>query len=221
MDSDEALDTTGFSHTVTGLALEIDEGVNGEVSLKVLLVKNLGDKKKKGFAQNSREGREGKPLGYGLPTGGVEKCESLEAAIKRECKDESGFDLRRIFCKFAEYHKPQIKNVVHAFFIEVDDLQGPVKEKEEIDNKDHPPRWVSIEEMLAMPGTAESAPNSLYDSHLQRTLDFLEVVVDTKPENIAKIPDAQLKKWLTRYAPLVQRKMAELVAKGALGMKSI
>ena len=58
--------------------------------IKVLLVKNK---------KPSRKSKEGKPGGFGLPTGQVESREAILHAVERETEDESGCSVKKIIGK--------------------------------------------------------------------------------------------------------------------------
>src|SRR3989344_2789015 len=94
------------SQTACGIPIQIEiNQYSGRVSVDVLLVYNLGERdgrKIKGRAP----GDLGKPNGYGVPTGQVDKGETPAGAMERECRDESGYLVRSIIY---EQEEPIIK----------------------------------------------------------------------------------------------------------------
>ena len=208
------------SQTACGIPIQIDiNPFDGVVSIDVLLVYNLGERDGRKITGRA-PGDLGKPNGYGVPTGQVEKGETPAGAMGRECRDESGYSVRNIIY---EQDEPIIKadvwpngNIVHFFLLELDDLQGKIKEKDEIDTTLRPPKWFPVEEIFKMPVRDDDHPEGVYFLHRQLLESVLLTIAEVSGAEVANWPDHKFRAWLLKYKPAIEKKVAELKASGLI-----
>src|SRR3989344_3230725 len=214
------------SQTACGIPIQIEtNSFSGKVSMDVLLVYNLGEQRNGKKIFNRAPGDLGKPPGWGFPAGGLEKGETSVMAMKRECRDESGYDVRSIIY---EQDEPIVKskvwpngNIIHFFLLELDDLQGRIKESEEIDTMLRPPKWVSVEEFFRMPVQNDDHPEGTYFSHRQAFESVLLTIAEVSMEEVANWPDLKFRNWLMKHKPAIEKKVAELKGFGLLSKEAM
>ncbi|MDP2676829.1 MAG: NUDIX domain-containing protein [bacterium] len=210
------------SQTACGIPIQIDtDSFSGKVSIDVLLVYNLGERDGRKI-RGRMPGDLGKAEAWGFPAGGIEKGESPSVAMERECRDESGYDVRSIIY---EQDEPIIKadvwpngNIIHFFLLELDDLQGRIKETDEIDAVERAPRWMSVEEFFALPVQGDNHPvaGGVYCSHRRLLESVLLTIAEVSMEEVANWPDPEFRDWLLWHKPAIEQKVAELEGLGLL-----
>lgn len=181
--------------------------------IKVLVVKNK---------KPSRKSKEGKPGGFGLPTGQVESKEAMPHAVERETEHESGCSVRKIVGKLGITHKRVavneeiIPNEIHLFLVEASEVLSRVKEVEEIDASVDP--WKSLREVFEMPKAQDKNggnrnPNGIYFMHLKRLYEAIDSMV-YEPEEL--IDGKAVKEWLSPNRKYLMAAMADLKKAGLL-----
>lgn len=175
------------------------------------------------FIQNkkpSRKSGEGKPGGRGFPTGQVDQGESLERALERETRQESGYSIRQVVGKLFIVNKvvgeERIKNDMHIFLVDLHDLAEKVTETEEIDASVEP--WISLRDAFQMPLAQDrdggnKNPAGMYFSHRQRLFRALETML-RHPQDL--IDGDRIRKWLEPNRKYLVAAMADLEASGLL-----
>lgn len=181
--------------------------------IRVLLVKNR---------KPSRKSKEGKPGGFGLPTGQLESKEAMTHAVKRETEDESGCSVKKIIGKLFVINK-QIRvggqltpNEIHVFLIEASESMRRVKESDEIDSTVDP--WIPLGQVFEMPvaqdkGGGSKNPDGIYFSHLQRLYRAIECMVFF-PEEL--IDGEAIKTWIEPNRHLLKSAMVDIEKAGLL-----
>lgn len=181
--------------------------------IKVLLVKNKKPHKKS---------KEGKPGGYGLPTGQIESKESMFRAVERETQDESGCSVKKIIGKLFVVNKiltideNPVPNEIHVFLVEASDVLNKVREVEEIDGSVEP--WISLRQVFEMPtaqdkGGGNKNPNGIYYMHLKRLYRAIESMIFS-PEEL--IDGEAVKQWLKPNRQFLKLAMKDLEEAGLL-----
>ena len=161
--------------------------------IKVLLVKNK---------KPPRKSKEGKPAGFGLPTGQLESKEGMLEALKRETRDESGCSVKKIVGKVFVINKRILvdgnptPNEIHVFLIEASESLSRIREVDEIDGSVEP--WIPLRQLFEMSfaqdrnGSSRNT-NGIYFSHLLRLYTAIESMV-FHPEDL--IDGVVIKQWL-------------------------
>ncbi|MBI2062349.1 MAG: NUDIX domain-containing protein [Candidatus Yanofskybacteria bacterium] len=212
----EEKDPTIF--TVSAIAFDFDFTTSDPSrsradEIRVLLIKNR---------KPSRKSKEGKPGGFGLPTGQLESREAMLHAVKRETEDESGCSVKKIVGKLFVIKK-QIKidgqpipNEIHVFLIEASESMRRVKESDEIDGSVDP--WIPLRQVFEMPmaqdkGGGSKNPDGIYFSHLQRLYRAIECMVFF-PEEL--IDGEAIKTWIEPNRHLLKSAMVDIEKAGLL-----
>src|SRR3989344_6354959 len=150
--------------TISAIALDFDFVTSNPSrsradEIKVLLVKNK---------KPSRKSKEGKPGGFGLPTGQVESREAILHAVERETEDESGCSVKKIIGKLFVIKKTlkipgkenpenlpnhlnyeSVPNEIHVFLVEASEPLRRIREADKIAGSVEP--WKPLREVFEMP----------------------------------------------------------------------
>lgn len=204
--------------TVSTIALDFDFVTSGPPKsradeIRILLVKNK---------KPSRKSKEGKPGGFGLPTGQLESKESMLMAVKRETEDESGCSVKKIIGKLFVVNKnltvdgKPVPNEIHVFLVEASDVLSRVREIEEIDGSVEP--WILLRQVFEMPTAQDKNggnrnPNGIYYMHLKRLYRAIEDMT-FYPEEL--IEGEAVKLWLEPNRRHLVAAMADLEKDGLL-----
>lgn len=181
--------------------------------IRVLLVKNK---------KPSRKSKEGKPGGFGLPTGQLESKENMIKALERETRDESGCLVRKVIGKLLMINKrlmingDPIPNEIHIFLVEASEPLSRIREVDEIDGSVDP--WMTLQQVFKMPlaqdkGGTNKNPNGIYFTHRQRLYDSIESMV-FHPEDL--IEGETIKQWIKPNRKYLKDAMADLDRDGLL-----
>lgn len=181
--------------------------------IKVLLVKNK---------KPSRKSKEGKPGGFGLPTGQVESKEAMLHAVERETEDESGCSVKRVIGKLFIINKRLtigeeiVPNEIHVFLVEASEPLRRIREADEIDGSVEP--WKSLREVFEMPMAQDKNgsnrnPDGIYFMHIKRLYAAIESIV-YNPEEL--LEGEAVKKWLEPNRKALMAAMADLEKDGLL-----
>lgn len=181
--------------------------------IKVLLVKNK---------KPSRKSKEGKPGGFGLPTGQLESKESMTHAVERETEDESGCSVKRVIGKLFVVNKrlkidgETVPNEIHIFLVEASEAIGRIREVDEIDAFFEP--WVPLRQVFEMPSAQDKSgsnrnPNGIYFMHIKRLYRAIESMV-YNPEDL--IEGEAAKQWLKPNRKTLISAMIDLKKAGLL-----
>ena len=181
--------------------------------IKVLVVKNK---------KPPRNSKEGKPGGFGLPTGQLESKEDMIQALKRETHDESGCSVNKVIGKLFVVNKRFkaddgfIPNEIHVFLIEASEPLGRIREIDEIDGSIEP--WISLREVFEMPlaqskDGAGKNPNGIYFSHRQRLYRAIDSMIYGHEE---LIDGEAVKEWLKPNRRNLFSAMSDLAKSGLL-----
>jgi hypothetical protein len=204
--------------TISAVALDFDF-VTSDPSksradeIKVLIVKNKKPR---------RNSKEGKPGGFGLPTGQLESKEAMLHAVERETEDESGCSVKRIVGKMFVINKllkiddNPVPNEIHVFLIEASEAMNRIREIDEIDGSVEP--WVPLRQVFEMPMAQDKNGGSrntsgIYFSHLQRLYRAMEDMVFS-PEDL--IEGETVKLWLEPNRGFLVGAMVDLEEAGLL-----
>ena len=204
--------------TISAIALDFDFVTSNPSKsradeIRILLVKNK---------KPPRKSKEGKPGGFGLPTGQLESKENMLEAVKRETRDESGCSVKRIIGKLFVVNKrlviddSPVPNEIHVFLIEASEPLSRIREIDEIDGSIEP--WVPLRQVFEMPfaqdkGGGNKNPNGIYFSHLRRLYNTVESMVFS-PEDL--IGGEAVRQWLKPNRRHLMGAMADLEKDGLL-----
>ncbi|MBI2065315.1 MAG: NUDIX hydrolase [Candidatus Yanofskybacteria bacterium] len=213
--SDQEEEVTGLKKLVTSVSavslnfdfVSSDPNISRADEIRVLLPKNK--KPPKGS-------KEHKPPGYGLPTGQTEDKESIESAISREARDETGYPVLKLIGKAFMIYKHWVPNEIHIFLVESSDCSVGVREKEEIDWTVEP--WHPLREVFSMPAAQDKSggsrnPDGIYYSHRQRLFRFLETAL-RHPHDL--IDGDKIAKWIEPHRKDLLSAMQDLQDAGLL-----
>ncbi len=181
--------------------------------IKVLLVKNK---------KPPRKSKEGKPGGFGLPTGQLESKEAMLHAVGRETEDESGCSVSKIVGKLFVINKHltidgnPVPNEIHVFLVEASEPLSRMREVDEIDGSVEP--WTPLRQVFEMPfaqdkGGGSRNPNGIYYQHLKRIYRAIESMVFS-PEDL--VEGEAVKLWLKPNREHLMAAMADLETAGLL-----
>ncbi len=117
---------------------------------------------------------------YELPGGGVEKDETIEEGFIRECKEETGCDVKVIkeIGRILELRKrSKLINDSHCYIAKIIGDKGDVSMTEKEIEEGKEVIWVPIEEALCLIKTSD-ASKDIYDQYLleRDTLFMLEAL---------------------------------------------
>jgi ADP-ribose pyrophosphatase YjhB (NUDIX family) len=204
--------------TISAIALDFDFVTSDPAKsradeIRVLIVKNKKPPKKS---------KEGKPGGFGIPTGQLESKENMLEAVKRETRDESGCSVKKIIAKLFVIHKRltidgnPVPNEIHVFLVEASDVLSRVREVEEIDSSVEP--WIPLRQVFEMPLAQDKSggsrnTNGIYYSHLKRLYSAIESMV-FYPEDL--LEGEAVKEWLKPNRKSLKDAMADLERAGLL-----
>ncbi len=181
--------------------------------IKVLLPKNK---------KPPRNSKEGKPGGFGLPTGQLESKESMTKALERETRDETGCSVTKIVGKLFVVNKrieidgEPAPNEIHVFLVEASEPLRKVREVDEIDASVEP--WTSLREVFGKPFAQDKNggrknPNGIYYQHLLRLYTAIEFMV-FHPEDL--LEGEAVKQWLEPNRRYLMQAMDDLQKDGLL-----
>ncbi len=181
--------------------------------IRVLLVKNN---------KPTRKSKEGKPGGFGLPTGQFESLEPALSALVRETEEETGCLVEEIVGKLFVVNKRlmidgnPVPNEIHVFLIKASEPLNKVTEINEIDGSVEP--WTPLRQVFQMPFAQDKSrgsknPNGIYFSHLRRLYNAIESMV-FHPEDL--IEGDAIKRWLEPNRKALMAAMADLEKAGLL-----
>lgn len=181
-----------------------DPNLSRSDEIRVLLPKNRKIKK------------DSKPPGFGLPTGQTEDKETVEYAVQRENKNETGYPVMEIIGKAFIIPKPWVPNEIHVFLVETSDLSIGVREKEEIDCTIEP--WHTLREIFSMPAAQDKFggnrnPDGIFYSHRMRLFRFLETMLK-HPQDL--IDGDKIARWVKPYRKDLLSAMEDLENNGLL-----
>lgn len=204
--------------TVSAIALDFDFVTNDPDKsradeIRVLVVKNK---------KPPRKSKEGKPGGFGIPTGQIESKEAMLHAVERETEDESGCSVRKIIGKLFVINKRikiddnPVPNEIHVFLVEASEPLRKVREADEIDGSVEP--WTPLRQVFEMPKAQDKNggnrnPNGIYFQHLKRLYRAIESMV-YNPEEL--IEGEAIKQWLEPNRKALMFAMADLEKRGLL-----
>ena len=204
--------------TVSAIAFDFDFVTSDPSKSRADEIKILLPKNKK----PPKRSKEGKPPGFGLPTGQLESKEAMLHALKRETEDETGCQVTKIIGKLFVVNKHlkidgnSVPNEIHVFLVEASDTLHKVREVEEIDASAEP--WIPIRKAFEMPFAQDryggsKNPNGIYFSHLRRLYNAIESMV-YNPEEL--LEGEAVKKWLEPNRRALFLAMADLKKDGLL-----
>ncbi len=184
--------------TVSAIAFDFDFVTSDPSKSRADEIKVLIPKNKK----PPKRSKEGKPGGFGLPTGQLESKEMMLHAVERETEDETGCSVTKIIGKLFVVNKrleidgKPVPNEIHIFLVEASDVLNKVSEVDEIDASVEP--WITLRQVFQMPFAQDKSggsknPNGIYFSHLQRLYNAIESMVFF-PEDL--IEGKAVKQWL-------------------------
>ena len=170
----------------------------------------------------SRKSKEGKPGGFGLPTGQLESKEAMLHAVERETQDESGCSVGKIVGKLFVVNKrikiddQTVPNEIHVFLVEASEPLCRIREVSEIDGSVEP--WTPLRQVFEMSlaqdkGGGNRNPNGIYYSHLRRLYNAIESMV-FYPEDL--LEGEAVKQWLEPNRQSLMAAMNDLEKDGLL-----
>lgn len=207
--------------TVSAIAFDFDLVTSDPSKSRADEIRVLVPKNKK----PSRKSKEGKPGGFGLPTGQVESKEAILHAVERETEDETGCSVKRIVGKLFVINKrlridgEAVPNEIHVFLVEASEPLRRVREVDEIDSSVEP--WISLRQVFEMPMAQDKNggnrnPDGIYFMHLKRLYRAIELMVyGPGPEDLLEGGEAA-KKWLEPNRRALVAAMIELKKDGLL-----
>src|SRR3989344_1627966 len=211
-DQDENVSPKKLIVSVSAIALNFDlvssdPNLSRADEIRVLLPKNK---------KPPRGSKEGKPPGFGIPTGQTESKETIESTVERETKDETGYPVTRIIGKAFVIHKHWIPNEMHIFVVENSDYSVGVREKEEIDWTVEP--WHILREVFSMPHAQDKFggnknPNGIFYTHRQRLFRVIETML-RHPQDL--IDGDKIAQWVKPYRKDLLSAMEDLQSAGLL-----
>ncbi len=217
--------------TISAIAFDFDFVTFDQSKSRADEIRVLFPKNKK----PPRNSKEGKPGGFGLPTGQLESKESMLRAVERETRDETGCSVKRIIGKIFVVNKllkipretnPEnlpnhlnydiVPNEIHIFLVEASDVLSKVREVDEIDGSVEP--WTSLRQVFKLPFAQDrnggnKNVNGIYFSHLKRLYGAIESMVYF-PEEL--IDGETIKQWLKPNRRYLISAMADLQKEGLL-----
>ncbi|GEM_PF-6343726 len=205
--------------TISAIAFDFDFVTSDPSKSRANEIRVLVPKNKK----PPKKSKEGKPGGFGLPTGQLESKETMLRAIVRETEDETGCVVKKIIGKLFVVNKrlriedELVPNEIHVFLIEASDVLHKVREVDEIDSSVEPwtPLWQVFEMPLAQNREGGNKnPNGIYYSHLRRLYNAIESLV-YNPEEL--VDGQAIKQWLSpEKRKALHSAMADLAKAGLL-----
>ncbi len=204
--------------TVSAIAFDFDLVTSDPSKSRADEIKILLPKNKK----PPKRSKEGKPPGFGLPTGQLESKEAMLHALKRETEDETGCSVTKIIGKLFVVNKHlkidgnSVPNEIHVFLVEASDTLHKVREVEEIDASAEP--WILLRQVFEKPFAQDKSggnknPNGIYFSHLRRLYNAIESMVYS-PEDL--IDGEAVKRWLEPNRRYLMGAMSDLQKDGLL-----
>ena len=168
--------------TVSAVAFDFDFVTSDPSKSRADEIRILVPKNKK----PSRNSKERKPGGFGLPTGQLESQEAMLHAVERETEDETGCPVRKIVGKFFVVQRKLriddkfVPNEINVYLIEASGVMHRVRESDEIDPSVDP--WISLRQVFEMPFAQDKSgsnrnPNGIYFSHLLRLYCAIDSMV--------------------------------------------
>ncbi|MDP3763477.1 MAG: NUDIX hydrolase, partial [bacterium] len=186
--------------TISAIAFDFDFTTSDPSKSRADEIRILVPKNKK----PPKKSKEGKPGGFGLPTGQLESNEAMLHAVERETEDETGCSVTKIIGKLFVVHKRVTKdgeivpNEIHVFLVEASEPLRRVREIDEIDASVDP--WITLRQVFEMPHAQDKNggnrnPDGIYFQHLKRLYRAIEFIVyGPGPEDL--IDDAEVvKQW--------------------------